>query len=262
MTASQPSPHISDILDGMTTEASGAPFGTGSREPSPDGLGPTGFDPSREIIVEKDAIARWLGPVLPGDIDWQHIRFASQAFVAALDALRRSDKQTEMRIVRLPMGVNPVRHAEFCDDRRVENNSTIANTVYDKTGREIKLGDVLKVYHFTGARWRKRYFMYKQVVGEQVWPNGDVCWSLNHLEMKDGDGYYLARDGKVLSGYEIVQSATDDFHNRPRVRRDSDGSPKGGDACGSVHDSAGRQASPNPEHREASSKARTDGGES
>jgi hypothetical protein len=28
--------------------------------------------------------------------------------------------------------------------------------------------------------------------------------------------------------------------------RDSDGSPKGGDACGSVHDSAGRQASPNP----------------
>jgi len=41
---------------------------------------------------------------------------------------------------------------------------------------------------------------------------------------------------------------------REASRRDSDGSPEGGDACGSVHDSAGRQASPEqgspppPEH--------------
>lgn len=38
---------------------------------------------------------------------------------------------------------------------------------FDKTGRQIKVGDVLKVYHFQGARWRKHYFMYKQVIGER-----------------------------------------------------------------------------------------------
>jgi hypothetical protein len=96
--------------------------------------------------------------------------------------------------------------------------AAIAGKSYDKTGREIMLGDVLKVYHFTGARWRKRYFMYKQVTGERFWPSGFNCWFLSHLNLKDDDGYYLARDGEVQGGYEIVQSVDAAFHDRPRVR--------------------------------------------
>ena len=37
-------------------------------------------------------------------------------------------------------------------------------TYYDKYGREIKEGDVLKVFHFTAARRRQQIFMYKLVM--------------------------------------------------------------------------------------------------
>ena len=87
---------------------------------------------------------------------------------------------------------------------------------YDKTGREIMLGDVLKVFHFTGARC-KRHYMYKQVVrerllGEQQSP----YWFLSHLELKD-DGYLLARDGTIYRDHEIVQSVDACFEDRPRI---------------------------------------------
>ena len=35
---------------------------------------------------------------------------------------------------------------------------------HDKNARIIERGDIIKVYHFTGAR-RKRYYMYKQCLG-------------------------------------------------------------------------------------------------
>lgn len=43
----------------------------------------------------------------------------------------------------------------------------------DAKGREIEAGDVLKVFHFTGAR-RKRHFMYKQAVAYVVHDKGVV----------------------------------------------------------------------------------------
>ena len=95
--------------------------------------------------------------------------------------------------------------------------------VYDKTGREIMVGDVLKVYHFTGARWRKRYYMYKQVhaqvtlgkLGNQYLFVAHLNMKADPLHSKDG-GYHIALDGSVLEGVEIVQGL-DWYHDRPRT---------------------------------------------
>ena len=95
--------------------------------------------------------------------------------------------------------------------------------VYDKTGRAIMVGDVLKVYHFTGARWRKRYYMYKQVLFEkEMGKLGNRYLFVSHLSMKASgekdDGYHIALDGSVLDDVEIVQGL-DWHHDRPRSAR-------------------------------------------
>ena len=93
--------------------------------------------------------------------------------------------------------------------------------VLDKTGREIKVGDVLKVYHFQGARWRKHYFMYKQVIGECTLGRTPAPYlQVSNLNMKlfdekDG-GYWLAKDGTVHEHIEIVQGI-DWHHDRPAL---------------------------------------------
>lgn len=88
--------------------------------------------------------------------------------------------------------------------------------VRDKTGREIKQGDVLKVYHFTGARG-KRHYMYKQVVEERWLGKGEnAYWFVSHLDQTD-DGYHIIKDGSVLRDYEIVQSIDAAFDDRPRA---------------------------------------------
>jgi len=98
-----------------------------------------------------------------------------------------------------------------------------AAIVYDKTGREIKVGDVLKVFHFTGARWRKRYFMYKQVMREATLGKGEGradYFFVSHLNMvpegQRDDGYYICRDGSALQEVEILQGL-DWHHDRPRA---------------------------------------------
>lgn len=42
----------------MSKEDKGASFGPGSREPSPEGLGPSGFDPARGEVVWLSAILK------------------------------------------------------------------------------------------------------------------------------------------------------------------------------------------------------------
>ncbi|MBY0618440.1 hypothetical protein [Sphingomonas ursincola] len=90
----------------------------------------------------------------------------------------------------------------------------------DCTGRPIMVGDVLKVFHFVGAR-RKRHFMFKQVVGTKVLgPSGKPYLLVSHLNMKDPEGpdggYYLAQDGEMQTDTEIVQGI-DWHHDRPRA---------------------------------------------
>ena len=84
--------------------------------------------------------------------------------------------------------------------------------LFDKHKRKIEPGNVLKVFHFVGAR-RKRHYMYKQAIAYQPHPNSANGYlKISHLNMIDGgsekigETYYLeAADGRVLNDYEIVQ---------------------------------------------------------
>ena len=85
--------------------------------------------------------------------------------------------------------------------------------LFDKHKREIKPGNVLKVFHFVGAR-RKRHYMYKQAVEYRPHPNSEHGYlKISHLSNVGGVGpdtigetYYLeSADGRVLTDYEIVQ---------------------------------------------------------
>ena len=97
----------------------------------------------------------------------------------------------------------------------------------DKHRRPIRVGDVLKVFHFTGAR-RKKYFMYKQVTRTQ-WLGGYggkpkvLFFFVSHLSLKpesvDGDGgYWLGMHKGQLDEYEIVQCPTADHEDREKVQ--------------------------------------------
>lgn len=83
----------------------------------------------------------------------------------------------------------------------------------DARGCEIKPGDVIRVFHFVGAR-RKRHYMYKQALEYITPPEGSSYLKISHLNnptgaRKDeiGGTYYLELlDGRKLTDYEIVQS--------------------------------------------------------
>ena len=95
---------------------------------------------------------------------------------------------------------------------------------YDKHGIPIERGDIVKVFHFVGAR-RKRNFMYKQCLGAGRYPNSPEGWSgifFSHLNFLDqiGDlkncGPYHEEPGQRLKNYEIVQSIRCDHDTRQR----------------------------------------------
>jgi len=77
--------------------------------------------------------------------------------------------------------------------------------LYDKNGMIIHVGDVLKVFHFVGAR-NKKHYMYKQPI-EIVHHGKDqtAYLKISHLDMTDD--YYLEHlNGRTLTDYEIVQA--------------------------------------------------------
>lgn len=96
-----------------------------------------------------------------------------------------------------------------------------AQTCFDKRGIPIERGDIVKVFHFVGAR-RKRHYMYKQCLGhELLHPSHDQPYVLfSHLNFQDNrkehDGPYHVRLGEHLPDYEIVQSIKCDHDQRPR----------------------------------------------
>lgn len=69
---------------------------------------------------------------------------------------------------------------------------------YDKHGNELREFDVVKVYHFTGAR-RKKHYMYKWLIIKQ-----DELYAL-HLEGNSGDGYWIKNEN--IEKIELVQTA-------------------------------------------------------
>jgi len=95
--------------------------------------------------------------------------------------------------------------------------------LYDKRRREIMIGDILKVYHFTD-RHRKRRYMYKQCLGfKSIGPKCDTPYvMISHLNFIEDstkvDGPYLLKpDGSILEDYEIVQGLGEvPLEDRPR----------------------------------------------
>lgn len=88
--------------------------------------------------------------------------------------------------------------------------------ILDKNNRQIEIGDVLKIYHFTGSR-RKKYFMYKQVLGFSSYKPKEV-YEISHLNMNT-ERYWLLLDGKKHDDIEIIQSCTKvNFENRRQER--------------------------------------------
>lgn len=87
--------------------------------------------------------------------------------------------------------------------------------LFDKAGREIVVGDVLKVYHFTAALRRKKHYMYKQVTGTRTFRDGTEVLDVNHLDLTT-DTYPLICDGSTLRDYEIVQDVAAKLDERPR----------------------------------------------
>jgi len=96
----------------------------------------------------------------------------------------------------------------------------------DKNRRPLRVGDVLKVFHFTGAR-RKKHYMYKQIVRTQ-WLGGyggtpkTLYFFVSHLNLKpesiqDDGGYWVGMAEGLLSDCEIVQCPTADHEDRPKV---------------------------------------------
>lgn len=96
--------------------------------------------------------------------------------------------------------------------------------LYDKTGREIMPGDVLKVFHFVGAQYRRKHYMHKQAMAYD--DRGYL--RISHLNRIDdaepweiGRNYYLEwADGRVLEAVEIVDSIDAKFYDRPRRQRE------------------------------------------
>ena len=82
----------------------------------------------------------------------------------------------------------------------------------DKNGREIMVGDTLKIFHFIGPRLKK-YYMYK-FVKRTV---NDRLLEISHLDIGEKT-YLLELDGNQHDNIEIVQGYGDNgthFEDRP-----------------------------------------------
>lgn len=94
--------------------------------------------------------------------------------------------------------------------------------LYDTKGIPIRRGDLVKVFHFIGAR-KKRHYMYKQCLGYYgIGPEGKSPYlRFGHLNFAEDGGrnhsYLMRPDGSVLDDYEIVQSIKCDHDRRERI---------------------------------------------
>lgn len=92
----------------------------------------------------------------------------------------------------------------------------------DKKGIEIRPGDVLKVFHFVGAR-NKQHYMYKvvhQIDGYLYAAHAHTIY-LEGLSLKNS--FALPRDGGRLDDFEIVEGFNG-CHFEERVKRKTEGS--------------------------------------
>jgi len=93
--------------------------------------------------------------------------------------------------------------------------------VYDKKGIPIHVGDVLKVFHFIGAR-RKKYYMYKLVKHKTKGGTRDFI-DVSHLTTPEGALFRIFAHDQVVDTIEIVQGYAPyndgrSFESRPRKK--------------------------------------------
>jgi len=88
--------------------------------------------------------------------------------------------------------------------------------VLDKNQRRIMPDDVLKVFHFTGAR-RKKYYMYKIAIAYNVF-NGSLFLVIEHIP--HGGVYYIQANNCVNPNIEIIQGFSNGvmFNERPKQK--------------------------------------------
>lgn len=80
------------------------------------------------------------------------------------------------------------------------------NQLFDKNGLTILPYDLLKVFHFTGAR-RKKHYMYKHVLGVVTLGKGENSaqyYKLSSLS-ECGHTYHEKIDGRAMQSVEILQ---------------------------------------------------------
>lgn len=102
---------------------------------------------------------------------------------------------------------------------------------FDRKGRRLELFDIVKVFHYMGAR-RKRNYMYKQVVEKKL--TGGVGFFVLHHLQSCGETFLLRCNDKINCAYEIVQGFKGGVPFEDRERR------RGCQHCGivqcSIHD--------------------------
>ena len=81
---------------------------------------------------------------------------------------------------------------------------------YDKHRRPMRIGDLLKVYHFTAALRRQKYYAYQQITSE----SGEYL-TVSHLDPAE-DTYIIRKNDKINEHYEIIQSWCGDFKKREK----------------------------------------------
>lgn len=80
-------------------------------------------------------------------------------------------------------------------------------TWYDSVGNELKAGDIVRMYHFTGARG-KRHYMYKRFVDyEQHILHGFQTKYYGVFEHLDGSGTFRSHGNEYKDRIVIVQRA-------------------------------------------------------
>lgn len=85
----------------------------------------------------------------------------------------------------------------------------------DKHGRRVQPGDVVKVFHFIGAR-RKKHYMYKTIVETQ---QGVLAACSSELGTKP---FPHTCQLSALGDFEIVQGFNPDFDSKERLRNQNE----------------------------------------
>ena len=89
--------------------------------------------------------------------------------------------------------------------------------IRDKHGRQLEVGDLIKVFHFTGGR-RKKHYMYKYIKGVVKMPLWTKpMFKVSHLS--EPDAYFHMNEHTLdWTSFEIVQGYNVGVHYEDREK--------------------------------------------